>query len=394
MADTRLIEAGGPGEACGRLAAQLEHRRHQLTRTWLETLETNRPASSSRPLPRDLLLACVPDMLADIASCVAGEMDDLRHEDAVARIRHFATERFEHGFDVQEVLEEAQVLGDLLFVDADGGDGGDARPVRRLHHALMELATIIAGIYQELGFRRQRDTSERIERFTRTLSHELKNPIGTAQGAAQLLCDEGIAADPEQRRRFAAIVLRSMDRAEALVEDVRALARLGHVENRAADIAPLRDVVTDVVSAYAHAASERNVRIAVDDDLPAAPVDRRRAELVLANLVGNAVKYSDGAKPDRWVRIAVRSNGEGTWRVEVRDNGVGIPESQRGRLFERFFRGATADEPGSGLGLAIAREAAHQIGAQIDFESSAGAGSSFRVVLPEANPPAPPELVQ
>ena len=111
-------------------------------------------------------------------------------------------------------------------------------------------------------------------------------------------------------------------------------------------------------------------------------VDAGRMRLVLRNLVSNAIHYADPDKDQRWVRITARCWDSGTCHLWVADNGVGIDESKRSRIFERFYSDGGDGRNGAGLGLMIAREAARQMGARIQVDSKVGVGSTFSVELP------------
>ena len=106
----------------------------------------------------------------------------------------------------------------------------------------------------------------------------------------------------------------------------------------------------------------------------------RFLRLILANLVGNAIKYTPAGE----VEVAVESRGDGL-RLEVRDSGPGISPDDQARVFEPFERGTGVSEqfvPGVGLGLAVVKDLAAAIGARVELRSAPGAGSTFTVVLP------------
>jgi signal transduction histidine kinase len=120
-----------------------------------------------------------------------------------------------------------------------------------------------------------------------------------------------------------------------------------------------------------------------------------RLELALVNLLSNAIKYSDPEKPERHVEVCEAETQEGWCRLEVRDNGIGIPQHSLEKIFQRFERGHSAREEqfqigGLGLGLSIADECVHGMGGRIDVESTEGRGTVFAVTLPLA-PPRPSE---
>jgi signal transduction histidine kinase len=134
-------------------------------------------------------------------------------------------------------------------------------------------------------------------------------------------------------------------------------------------------------------ADARGVEIRIAEDLPELTVDVGRLELVFVNLLSNAIKYSDGAKDARRVDVVGATAPDGTCRIEVRDNGVGIPGHALAAIFQRFTR-AHADRDdlaqvsGVGLGLSIADDCVRAMGGRIDVRSVEGDGSVFVLTLP------------
>jgi signal transduction histidine kinase len=135
-------------------------------------------------------------------------------------------------------------------------------------------------------------------------------------------------------------------------------------------------------------AEAKGVEIQVGDRMPSLVIDMARLELILMNLISNAIKYCDPAKPHRFVSIeSVSAEREDHVGIMVRDNGIGIPEANLSTVFRRFVRAhASRDSElgvrGSGLGLAIAAECAEAVGGSIHVESSVGEGTTFLVTVP------------
>jgi signal transduction histidine kinase len=147
---------------------------------------------------------------------------------------------------------------------------------------------------------------------------------------------------------------------------------------------PLWRIFDDVLHEVRGKANEKGVQLAVVEPLPDVVVDARRVSLVLMNLVWNAVKYSDPAKPERWVRLGARRVGGDEWQGFVADNGLGLPAGARDRIFEASYRAHPHAAPGSGFGLSITQEAVRQLGGRLWVESSDGLGSTFYFTVPDS----------
>ena len=112
--------------------------------------------------------------------------------------------------------------------------------------------------------------------------------------------------------------------------------------------------------------------------------DKIRLKSVMSNLMGNAIKYHDPAKSDRFIQVTAETSNT-HWIIAVKDNGLGIGQGHLEKVFDMFYR-ASADSKGSGLGLFIARETVEKLGGKISVESALGRGSCFSVALPIQQP--------
>lgn len=108
--------------------------------------------------------------------------------------------------------------------------------------------------------------------------------------------------------------------------------------------------------------------------------DKRRVNVVLNNLISNAIKYQDLLKKDSFVKIDIQTSKEHVI-IEVKDNGIGMTEVAKGKIFEMFYR-ASKQSTGSGLGLYIVKETIDKLSASITVESEKGVGSKFTVIIP------------
>jgi signal transduction histidine kinase len=143
----------------------------------------------------------------------------------------------------------------------------------------------------------------------------------------------------------------------------------------------MRALLADIAANLAHRADECGAEIAIGA-VPDLVIDRLAVEQVFGNLAENALKYLDPGRPGR-IEIAGRRQGAYVV-IEVRDNGRGIAPRDHERIFELFRRAGDQTIPGEGIGLAHVRALVRRLGGRIDCQSSLGAGSTFRVILPVA----------
>lgn len=233
------------------------------------------------------------------------------------------------------------------------------------------------------------DVSEqrRVERmrtdFVANISHELKTPIGALAVLAETLSDslaDGVDADLV--RRFAGRMSAEADRASRTIDDLMELSRIEHGDQHVVDHVRLADVVGAAVARVAALAERRRIDLILPaGELPAIAADRAQLVSAVGNLVENAVKYSDDG---REVRVSVTETGE--WiEIAVADRGVGIPQRDLDRIFERFYRvdrARSRSTGGTGLGLSIVRHVATNHGGDVVVTSTEGEGSTFVLRLP------------
>ncbi|MDQ3815720.1 MAG: HAMP domain-containing histidine kinase, partial [Armatimonadota bacterium] len=221
-----------------------------------------------------------------------------------------------------------------------------------------------------------REKNQELEEFVYTVSHDLKAPLISIQSyLAALRGDYGDSLSAEARH----FVERSESNArqlESLIADLLELSRIGREEAVWTEINTQR-LVQEVVDELALQAAAKNVDIEIAPELPIIWCERKRLRQVFMNLIDNAIKYSDPAKTERWVRVECeeRSNA---WCFAVRDNGIGIEPRYLDKAFNIFTRVGKSKEPGSGVGLSIVRRIAEAHGGRAWAESSgAGQGTAF-----------------
>lgn len=221
--------------------------------------------------------------------------------------------------------------------------------------------------------------------FVANVSHELRTPLSILRGYIETLMEDPEISD-EELNRILEVMKKHSDRLTALTEDLLTLARLesSHPNLKFEDVR-LSELFAGIVRDWGKRFTEKQLRIevSVGASIPVLRADPTRLQEVLYNLLDNAVKYSH---PGGRIRLAATRRNDHV-EISVSDTGVGIPETDVSRIFERFYRADKArsrELGGTGLGLSIVKHIAHMHGGSVEAESAVGQGTTIRVVLPLA----------
>jgi Na+/proline symporter/nitrogen-specific signal transduction histidine kinase len=230
--------------------------------------------------------------------------------------------------------------------------------------------------------------------FMATVSHEIRTPLTSIRSFSEILRDNP-DLEAAQRQEFVTIIVQESERLSRLINDILDLAKMeaGRTDWQIGEHRPGPILEQALAATSGLFAKEPHIRLEVDigRDLPAVRVDPDRLVQVIVNLISNAVKFC--RKESALVRFrAWRDNG--SMRVDVADNGIGIAPENLGRIFERFQQAGdtlTEKPQGTGLGLPISRQILHRFGGDLWVVSELGRGSifSFRLPLAEAEPRRP-----
>ncbi len=377
------------------LARRLRDSRDELTARWLERISHRVTLDANRVFPTDELLDHVPLLVAGVADYIESPGAAVQADSSVmAKAMELGALRHAQGFDAYEVLKEYEILGGILYaylttiVDEIPEECSRAELfvcAHRVFHAvtLIQQATTVQFLQNTTERLQERD--ERLRAFNRTLAHEFRNRIGAASGAAQLL---GMIELPDaDRRAMADVVVRNVDGMRATLENLLELSRMGQADTRQQRHVLLPRAAAEAARSLRDFAAAHRVEVRVET-LPDVEVSAAAVELCLTNLVSNAVKYADPAKPVRWVvvegELASDADEGREVIIRVRDNGLGVPEAQREGLFRRFFRAhehSASHVEGTGLGLSIVRETVRALGGRVWAEFPE-VGTVFAFALP------------
>lgn len=281
-----------------------------------------------------------------------------------------------------------QALGSVVLVDA-------VERARR-EQALVEVETDIGDRHVQASVAvvgrealvividrtRERRIEELRRDFVVNASHELKTPATAIQTLSEAL-EIMAARDPSRVPVLVARLREASERLVRLVHDLLNLRRLEDREDVQAQPVDLVELSRDMIADLSDRAGRRHVELALTGPdeawLSGDPDDLR---LVVRNLVANGIQYNrEGGR----VEVRVAEAGEDGWRLEVADTGIGIPQQDLQRIFERFYRVDVArsrETGGTGLGLSIVRHAVERHGGTVGVESLLGEGTTFRVTLP------------
>lgn len=370
-----------------KIAAALRARKGTVLRRWENAVKKVLPHADALTLNqlRDHLPQILDQTVDTLAACHASPLMEL-----VEITRSHGTMRFHQQFNVQELIVEYRVLRRVLIEEINKGLGGKMK-VNQVVVLNMGIDTALQhGVMAFINHQKEqlRAAGEVQSRYLSYLSHDLRNNLNGCTLMLEVLRQrleglEGFAEDVQD--------ITSVQRSVA--ETIAGMDRILQAERlRRESIQPnvsrvdLHALAHDLARQALRQAEHKGLKVKVDVPAGAAvDSDRELITLVLQNLIGNAVKYSQGGT----VTVAAAKRDDPVWdgwELSVSDQGPGIPPQHRDRMFDAFSRGETHGQPGVGLGLAIASQAARLVGGRLSFESEVGSGSTFRFSLPGMRP--------
>jgi two-component system sensor histidine kinase SenX3 len=275
---------------------------------------------------------------------------------------------------VSQVRRDGQIRETELVMSRSG------MPARHVTARVAPLGSRLVLALVEDRTRERRVEAVRRD-FVANVSHELKTPVGAIRLLAEAVADA--ADDPEAVKRFAGRMLHESDRLSRLVQQVIELSRLqGDDPLEAPIVVALDDAIAIAVDTSAIDADSKRIHI-VTGGTPGLEVfgNEEQVTAAVTNLVANAVSYSE---PESTVLVTTKSDA-GSVEISVVDQGIGIPEKEIDRIFERFYRVDPArhrSTGGTGLGLSIVKHVAATHGGEVRVWSVEGQGSTFTLSLP------------
>jgi signal transduction histidine kinase len=372
-----------------------------LAAVWLERLDQLLEVEPREVFPSHQLLDHIPELINQIAAYLRAPNDQAIAADTVvmAKAAELGLLRFDQRASVHQVLREYQIFSEILeefFARevAALGEGSDVSAVVQVLRRAQQAVRVLMQKTVDAFITRYTETIERqnaqLRNFSRLVSHEIRQPLGVLQVLTRVL---PVPDGDTESLRLRETLDRNVSRLGSVAGMLERLARLTRPDNAPNEQhVELSSLVRDVSRQLADMADSRGVSFVIDEQLPSFVGDAGRLELVMMNLLANAVKYSDPVKSARVVRVEY-DPAAGHPRVCVRDNGIGIPTSKLAIIFDQFVRAhAHLDDElgaqGMGLGLSIVRECMDAMGGTVRVESAEGVGTTFTLDWPpESTPP-------
>jgi len=282
--------------------------------------------------------------------------------------------------EIKKIRKAVEKLkkGDFISVSAPTQNVNS--PFRTIHDEIHEYAAVKQ---QEIDKLKKLETFRR--EFLADVSHELKTPLFAAHGFVLTLLD-GAAKDEAVREKFLRKAAKSLEGMEMIIEDLFTISQMESGQIRMNYVTfDICQTAREALEQFEDKAAKRNISLKLRDDCGPVTVygDPKRIGQAIANLVSNAIKYNkDGGFVEVYFTEKKKSAA-----ISIRDNGIGIPREDLGRIFERFYRvdkSRSKEKGGSGLGLAIVKHILEAHSAKISVASEVGEGSVFSFTLKKA----------
>lgn len=277
----------------------------------------------------------------------------------------------------------------MIAVDLPGKQGTIVSTTNITAYKNQEQALAEKQIELERALAAEQEASSLQKQFISMVSHEFRTPLSIVDGNAQILERRyGESTVEEVKRRLKTIrsaVSRTVNMMEAVLSSN--LLKTGKLDIYIEKFS-LKDLITQLCNEQADLARDHKIITNIDTLPDELALDKKILTLVLTNLLANAVKYSPNDNP--FIQVDAGVNGEELF-ITIEDNGVGIPQEELHKVFDRFYRASTsAGIPGSGVGLSLVRDLVSVHRGKVDLSSEVGKGTIFKITLPTNLPPQSP----
>lgn len=222
-----------------------------------------------------------------------------------------------------------------------------------------------------------------LEEFVYSVSHDLKSPIVSVQGYASLLKEEAYDGFSESNKHYFNRLVANIELMQKMIQDLLELSRVGKIDTETSEEF-IGKIVKEAVEEFRYQIENKKIKVILPERLPRVVCHSKNLKLVFTNLISNAIKFHGNGK-QTVIEIGVKRRSD-EFEFFVKDNGVGILESEQEQIFNAFYRSKQMEHvEGTGIGLAVTKKIVEDHGGQINVESKVGQGTVFHFTLPKVN---------
>jgi|GEM_PF-2031470 len=254
-------------------------------------------------------------------------------------------------------------------------------PSTRINELLYGLTENIKDFMREHWREELKKKTEELKTFVYTVSHDLRTPLVSLEGFAELLEDEYGDELGDEGKHYLDRISANVDKIDGFLNDLLQLSRVGRKEPPKQEI-DLKESAEEAANDLRNSLDEKDIELRIADELPTFYFEEKRIYQLFSNFISNACKYI-GETDEPYIEIGYEDKGD-SWLIWIKDNGIGINEDQQEEIFEVFQRENRVDEEGTGVGLAITKRIVEEHDGEIWVESEKGEGSTFYMEFPKS----------
>jgi PAS domain S-box-containing protein len=376
-------------KASERLAAIVEHsgdvmltkNLNGMIQTWNASAERLFGYRAEEIIGRHVTVLFPPDRLTE-EDYIMGRLREGRHVERLETIRVTKSgQRIPVSVSVSPLKDsDGKIVGASKIVHDITERRRAEESLREAHEQLADHAGQLETLVQERTARLQ-DVVDELQHVSYAMAHDMRAPLRAMNTFANLLAEKASSdrIDPADAKEYTRRIIVAAKRLDKLIQDALNYTKVAQQEIPLGQV-DLSKLVRDLIDTYPNFHADK-ADILIVNKLPVVSGNDSLLTQCFSNLLGNAVKFvAPGVKP----KVRVRAEtGNGTARIWIEDNGIGIPKNAQPRLFQMFQK-LDAEYEGTGIGLAIVRKVIERMGGKVGVESERGKGSSFWVDIPLA----------
>lgn len=311
-----------------------------------------------------------------------GEMETVEVNDSERYTRTIIKgESFEIEIFLQCEEKEENKTKIYLKIEGELKEKEGETPSVRINEILQNLEENIKEYMRKHWKEKFEKKTEELKSFVYTVSHDLRTPLISLEGFADILEEDYEEELGEDGKHYLERITANVHKIDNFLDDLLQLSRIGRKEPEKEEV-NLNEIVQEVLDDLREKLEEKEIELTIENDLPTFYFERKRMYQLFSNLISNACNFmGDQENP----RIEIGGKEEdGNWLLWVEDNGIGIEDDQKEKIFEVFHKESRVEEEGIGVGLTITKRIVETHDGEIWVESEKDEGSTFYMKFPKA----------